>query len=408
MKKNSLLFLSLLINLCCGEAPKHEKHSVSGEKKAGDANNTIRVGAEQTEKYLPLIKNKRIALAANHTSMIGSVHLADSMISMGVNIRVILAPEHGFRGTADAGEKVDDGIDRKTGVRIVSLYGKHQKPDKKDLHGIDLVIFDIQDVGARYYTYISTMHFIMEACAENAVPLLILDRPNPNGFYVDGPVLEKKYTSFSGMHPVPIVHGLTVAEYACMINGERWLKNGVQCKLTYITAEHYSHRDLYSLPVKPSPNLPDMTSVYLYPSLCLFEGTVVSVGRGTKRPFQIIGYPGFTNEDFSFTPVSIEGSAKNPLYEGKLCGGLDIIRDAELHKINIHRLQLSWLKTMYQNFPNKKKFFNDYFNHLAGNSTLKQQIINDVSENEIKQGWEPGIKKFKFIRKKYLLYEDFE
>ncbi|MEM9824359.1 MAG: DUF1343 domain-containing protein, partial [Bacteroidota bacterium] len=297
---------------------------------------TILTGAEQIDRYLPKLSGKKIAMVVNQTSRVGDQHLVDALVQKGVQIKGIFAPEHGFRGKADAGEKVQDGKDAKTGVPLISLYGKKKKPGKEDLQGIDLVLFDIQDVGARFYTYISTMHYVMEACAENQLPLLILDRPNPNGHYVDGPILAGTHQSFVGMHPVPIVHGMTVGEYAQMINGEGWLAGGIQCTLEVIPCKYYDHQRFYALPLKPSPNLPNMTAIYLYPSLCLFEGTQLSVGRGTNRQFQIYGHPDLSVGSFEFRPASMEG-AKYPKHEGKLCRGVD------LSQASLEQLQKSGL-----------------------------------------------------------------
>ena len=311
-------------------------------------------------------------------------------------------------GNEEAGGKVKSGMDAKTGLSVISLYGKHLKPTAEDLKGIDIVIFDIQDVGARFYTYIATLQYVMEACAEQKKTLIILDRPNPNGFYVDGPVMEKANASFVGLTPIPIVHGLTVAEYAQMLNGERWLKDGGQCDLKIVKVKNYTHHDLYELPVKPSPNLPNTASVYLYPSLCLFEGTPVSVGRGTDKPFQIIGYPGFKEGHVSFTPKSMNGIANHPPYEDTLCTGVDLAEYGTMYITNFKQLNLQWLTGMYKDYPDKKKFFNSYFLKLAGTAKLKEQIMEGVSEENIRKSWQPDLESYKKIRKKYLLYEDFE
>jgi len=376
----------------------------------------IRVGAERTELYLPLLKGKSVAIIANRTSMIKNTHLVDSLLALGVDIKKIFSPEHGFRGAADAGEHIKNYKDKKTGLPIISLYGKNHKPKSSDLKGIDVVIFDIQDVGVRFYTYVSTMHYAMEACAENKVQFLVLDRPNPNGFYVAGPVLQKKYRSFVGLHPVPIVHGMTMAEYARMINGQGWLKNSVKCELLHILCEGYNHKDYYELPVKPSPNLPDMASVYLYPSLALFEGTVVSVGRGTDKPFHIIGHPNLQNARFTFTPRSVQG-AKNPPYNGVKCYGYDLSVFGKIIIRSYENIYLYWLTGTYKDTPDlpagqagKKNFFlkNGFFDLLSGSATLKQQIIDGVSEEDIQKSWEKDLQKFKAVRKGYLLYPDFE
>lgn len=367
----------------------------------------IVVGAEQTENYLSLLQNKKVGIVANHTAFIDKTHLVDSLLSLKINVVKVFSPEHGFRGNADAGEKVNSEIDEKTQLPIVSLYGKNKKPNKEQMQGLDVMIFDIQDVGARFYTYISTMHYVMEACAENNIPLIILDRPNPNGHFVDGPILEEKYKSFIGMHPVPIVHGMTVGEYAQMINGEKWLENKVQCDLTVIKMKHYDHLSVYELPIKPSPNLPNMSSVYLYPSLCLFEGTPMSVGRGTEKPFQVLGHPKINSEKYSFTPKSMEG-AKQPKLEGQFCKGYDLSEYGETCMRGLKKLNLFWLLDIYKNFPEKESFFGSSFNLLAGTDQLQEQIKADKTEKEIYNSWQEGLKKFKITRKKYLLYRDFE
>ena len=364
----------------------------------------IITGAERTEVYLPWIKDKNIAVVVNHTSMIGKTHIVDSLLNIGIKIKTIFSPEHGFKGKADAGFLVNNNTDEDTGIKIISLYGSHKKPTKDDLKDISAVIFDIQDAGVRFYTYISTMTYVMEACAENNILFIILDRPNPNGFYVDGPVLDKKFKSFVGLHPVPVVYGMTIAEYALMVNNEGWLKNNVKCKIKYVKLLNYTHSSLYQLPVKPSPNLPNMKSVYLYPSLCFFEGTIISVGRGTKTPFQIIGHPDYKDKNFSFTPVSIPGASKYPKYENIKCYGLDL-SNSDSMILKSKKINLSWLINMYNNFK-YDDFFNNYFDKLAGNSNLRHQIINSSSEKAIRKSWKKDIKKFMKIRKKYLLYED--
>ncbi len=378
----------------------------SGQGVATQQNNAKKIlpGAYQTALYLPILKNKRIAIVGNQTSEINGTHLIDSLLSLHVNIVKVFAPEHGFRGKASAGEQVKNSVDVKTGLPIISLYGKHKKPTVEDLKNVDIIIFDIQDVGARFYTYLSTLHYVMEAAAEQQIPLIVLDRPNPNSDYIDGAVMQKDFTSFVGLHPVPIVYAMTIGEYAKMINGEHWLKNAVQTKLTVIPIKNYKHGDVYKLPVKPSPNLPNYQSVRLYPSLCLFEGTDISVGRGTDFQFQIFGSPNLPHEKFGFefTPQPNEGS-KWPLHQGKLCYGKD------LRKINPpHELHLNWLINTYQNHRQKDKYFNKFFNRLAGNSDLEKQIKAGKSIKQIKQSWQKDLNKFKIIRKKYLIYPDFE
>ncbi len=369
----------------------------------------IKVGAQQTAKYLPLISHKNVAFVGNQTSTIGSTHVVDTLLAMKVNLKKIFFPEHGFRGDEDAGAHINTYKDKKTGLPCISLYGKeNKKPKPQDLMDVDIVIFDIQDVGARFYTYISTLHYVMEACAENNKELIVLDRPNPNGFYVDGPVLDMKFTSFTGMHPVPMVHGMTIGEYARMINGEKWLSSGKQCKLTVIPVENYTHNDQYQVPIKPSPNLPTMSSIYMYPSMCLFEGTLVSVGRGTDKPFQQFGYPELTGGNVKFTPVPVKGASENPKYNGQTCSGFDVSRYGEVYIKYYKKVYLYWIINLYSTSTVKEIFFNNYFNLLAGNDVLQQQIKDGLSEDQIRKTWEPGLIKFKQIRKKYLIYIDFE
>ena len=388
------LFLALSLN-CCAYV-----NNSNG--------NRIKTGAEQTEKYLPFLKNKTIALVANHTSLINNTHLLDSLVSLGIDIKLVFSPEHGFRGNADAGEHVYNFTDQKTGIQVISLYGNNKKPQASDLKGIDLVIFDLQDVGVRYYTYISTMHYVMEACAENKIDLLILDRPNPNGYFVDGPVLENNHKSFVGMHNVPIVHGMTIAEYAQMINGEGWLEKGVRCNLSYILCENYTHDSLYQLPVAPSPNLPNMQSVYLYPSLGFFEGTKLNVGRGTDFPFQVFGAPDYTDSSFSYTPRRIDGASKFPPHEGQQCFGVDLREYPVNNLIKLKKINIDWLINSYNTTSTTDDFFNTYFFNISGTKQLKEQIKHNKSAKEIRQSWQPGLEKFKKIRSNYLLYKDFK
>ncbi len=368
----------------------------------------LKVGAEQIEKYFPLIKDKRVAVVAHPASLVKNTHLVDTLLKSGMKVKKVFAPEHGFRGEAEAGAKIKNNIDEKTKLLVISLYGKNFKPKPVDLKDVDVVIFDLQDVGARFYTYLSTLHYVMEACAENKKQLIVLDRPNPNGYFVDGPVLESKFKSFIGLHPVPIVYGMTIGEYAKMINGEKWLTLGKQCNLTVIPINNYSHNDLYQLPVKPSPNLPNMSSIYLYPSLCLFEGTMVSVGRGTDKPFQIFGYPGMKDGKTSFIPKPISGTSDNPMYNGETCSAFYVGDYGEMYVKYYKKIYLFWILNLYKNCETKEKFFNNYFNNLAGNGILKKQIMDGKTEEAIRASWEPGLKKFKEIRKKYLLYPDFE
>lgn len=365
-------------------------------------------GAEQLDKYLPLLKNKRVVLAVNPTSMIRDMHLADSLRKLNVKITAIFAPEHGFRGNAEAGALIKSGVDKKSGLTVISLYGKHKKPTAQDLSKADIVVFDMQDVGARFYTYISTLHYIMEACAENNKPLLVLDRPNPNGFYVDGPVLDPKFSSFVGMHPVPIAHGMTIGEYAQMINGEGWLNKGMACKLTVIKAKNYDHNTRYVLPVKPSPNLPTMESVYLYPSLCLFEGTDFSLGRGTSTPFECVGKPGLKNGTYTFTPRPIKGIADNPPHVNKVCKGFLLTPFAKNVFPSNPRIHLTWLIDLYQQDTAQATFFTPFFDKLAGTDQLRLQIMAGKSEDEIRKSWQADLRKFRDIRLKYLLYKDFD
>jgi uncharacterized protein YbbC (DUF1343 family) len=378
--------------------------SLEGCGQAGHSR--IVPGAERTQEYLPLLRNSNVAVVANPASRMGGQHLVDSLLALGVKVKKIFSPEHGFRGKADAGEKVKSGIDSQTGLPIVSLYGKHKKPYDVDLQGIDQVVFDLQDVGARFYTYISTLHYVMEACAENDIPVLVLDRPNPNAFYIDGPVLKPEYSSFVGMHPVPVVYGMSIGEYAQMINGEGWLKDGIQCELTVIPCGNWNHQKDYALPIKPSPNLPNATSVILYPSLCFFEGTVVSAGRGTDFPFQCFGHPGMRNTSFSYTPRSIEGASKYPKFKGEKCFGYDLRKNETERIRSRRRLNLSYLIGAYHSMENREKFFNPFFEKLAGTGELRKQIQKGMSEQEIRKSWQADLKKFKSIRKKYLLYSD--
>jgi uncharacterized protein YbbC (DUF1343 family) len=367
----------------------------------------VKNGAARFSEYLSLLANKKVAVVANTTSKIGKVHLVDTLLKLKVNIKKIFGPEHGFRGDADAGEKVGTEKDKKTGISVISLFGKHFKPTKEDLKDVDVVIYDIQDVGVRFYTYISTMTYVMEACAENKKKLIVLDRPDPNGHYIDGPILDPKFKSFLGMHPVPIVYGMTCGEYAQMVNGEGWLANKVKCDLSVIKVEGYNHVDFYQLPEKPSPNLPNMTAVYLYPSLGLFEGTIVSMGRGTDFPFQVIGHPKIEKKDFAFTPKPNEG-AKLPKYMNEVCYGYDLRRFGEDYARHLKQVNLLWLCGMYKALKTEPEFFDDNFNFHAGNEILQKQVKDGKSEREIQKSWQPGLEAFKKIRKKYLLYADFE
>ena len=365
------------------------------------SNNQLVIGAKQLNDYLPILANKRIAVVANQTSLIDNTHLIDTLLSTGVNLIKVYAPEHGFRGKADAGASITDERDSKTNLPVLSLYGKNKKPKSADLDSIDLMIFDIQDVGARFYTYISTLHYVMEACAENNIPLLVLDRPNPNGHYVDGPLLDTAYNSFVGMHPIPIVHGLTIGEYAQMINGEYWLNDSIQCDLMVQKMKNYTHNYVYDLPVKPSPNLPNAKSIALYPSLCLFEGTAISVGRGTNKQFQIIGSPKLDSCSYTFSPISGEG-AKYPKHENELCCGWDL-SEANFN----NELNLSYLIETFDQYNAKGlTFFNSFFDKLAGSNTLRVMIEAGWTSKQIKETWQEDLNAFKQKRKNYLIYSE--
>ncbi len=361
-------------------------------------------GAYRIDQYKSLIQGKNVAIVANQTSMVGEVHLVDKLLSEGISIKVIFSPEHGFRNMADAGEKIENSRDPQTGIPLISLYGSHLKPTSEDLKGIDIVMFDIQDVGTRFYTYISTLHYVIEACAENSVRCIILDRPNPNGFYFDGNILDTAYRSFVGMDPVPVVHGMTIGEYGKMLNGEDWLKDGVKCDLTVIPCTGYTHSTYYTLPVKPSPNLPNQNSVYLYPSTCFFEGTNLSLGRGTSFPFQVYGSPLLPDRGFSFTPESVAG-AKNPPLLGVKCFGVDLRDATERGIVPKPEINLDFVISAYNDFPEKDKFFTPYFEKLAGGPALREQIQNGMTAQQIRESWKPGLEKFGKIRAKYLLYK---
>ena len=359
-------------------------------------------GAEQKQKYLPKLTGKKVGVVAHQASLLYSnfrtKHLVDVLLENGIQVHSLFAPEHGFRGTRDAGEKVMTMQDSKTGLKIISLYGKKRKPTKEQFQELEIMIFDLQDVGVRFYTYLSTLHYVMEGCAENKIPLIILDRPNPNAHYVDGPVLEEAYSSFVGMHPVPIVYGMTIGEYAKMINGEGWLNGGIRTDLTIIPVENYTHNSRYVLPKRPSPNLPNAQAIALYPSLCLLEPTVISVGRGTENQFQIYGHPKLPKSDFTFTPSPNFGS-KNPKHKNIICFGKDLTKVPKPQQI-----ELKWLINAYKNFPEHEAFFLNGFNRIAGNKNLKEQLISRLSEIEIKESWRVELEKFKKIRKKYLIY----
>ncbi|HFS67615.1 MAG TPA: DUF1343 domain-containing protein [Flavobacteriia bacterium] len=401
----STYFFSFILFILLVSCSQKGITSVKPKKKSIKKNKII-TGANQTELYLPIIKNKNFAVVANQTSVIKNngknIHLVDFLKQKFPNkIKKVFAPEHGFRGNADAGEHILNGMDTKTGLPIISLYGKNKKPTNEQIKDLDLIIFDIQDVGVRFYTYITTLHYVMEACAENKIPLIILDRPNPNAYYIDGPVLEKEQQSFVGMHPIPTVYGMTIGEYAKMINGEKWLENNVKCKLTIIPIKNYSHQSKYDLPIKPSPNLPNAKAINLYPSLAFFEGTTVSCGRGTNKQFQLFGSPFLPKEKykFSFIPKPNFG-AKHPKHEGKICYGKNLENSPFITKLN-----LKWLIDAYQNTTDKKTFFNSFFKKLAGTKKLQQQIIDNLSEDQIRESWKSNLENFKKIRSNYLLYK---
>jgi len=403
--KSTLLFFSLLI-VSCGSSkktiPQTKPNTDNVTLTSTSTDVTFKTGAENFESYLPLLKDKRIGIVTNQTGILSQEkHLVDFLIEQNINLQKIYAPEHGFRGTADAGELIVDGKDTKTNLPIISLYGNNKKPKPEQLEGIDILVFDLQDVGARFYTYISSLHYVMEACAENNIPLLVLDRPNPNGTIIDGPILEKEHKSFVGMHEIPVLHGMTIGEYAKMINGEKWLKDSLQCDLKVAPCLNYSRDMKYSIPVKPSPNLPNDQSINLYASLCFFEGTNVSLGRGTEKQFQIYGSPFLPESefDYSFTPQPNFG-AKDPVHNGKLCFGEDL---TEIRKV--HRLELKWLLKAYENTADKTVFFNDFFTKLAGTKKLREQIETGMTEKEIRKTWQEGLEQFKEVRAKYLIYE---
>lgn len=372
----------------------------------------FKTGAEQTEKYLPLLKGKRIGMVVNPTSIIGNQTVVDSLLKRGVNIVKIFGPEHGFRGDASAGVSVDDAVDTKTGIKAISLYGKHSTPTAEDLADVDIMIFDIQDVGVRFYTYINTLQRVMEACAQYGKEVMIFDRPNPNGFYIDGPILDPKFKSGIGIQPIPIVHGLTVGEYAQMLNGEGWLKDKLKCKITVIKNANYTHDMPYVLPVKPSPNLNTDQSILLYPSTCLFEGVYVNHGRGTQFPFTVLGAPYYKGKfDFSFTPIGIKGMAETPIFKDEVCYGIDLRNyDTSIFR-KTKQINLSWLIELYKASPQKENFFKSSLSNqmgtiekLIGVADFRQQIIDGKSEQEIRASWEPGLSQYKEMRKKYLLY----
>jgi len=367
---------------------------------------SVKVGGERLDQYSPWLKGKSIGIVANNASLAGNMNVVDLLVNSGFRIGRIFSPEHGFRTSADAGQIVDDLRDSVTGLPVISLYGKKRKPAKEDLNNISMMVFDLQDVGVRFYTYISTLSYVMEACAENNIPLVVFDRPNPNGFYIDGPVLEKPFSSFVGLHPVPVVYGMTIGEYACMINGEGWLKNGVRCNLKVIPLENYTHQSRLKRLERPSPNLTSMNAILLYPSLCFFEGTVISVGRGTEHPFEMFGHPDLFTGSYIFIPESIRGMSLHPPYENRICYGTNLQGLYDVPSEPDGKLNLFWLISAYHSLGNKTEFFTSYFDLLAGTDRLRKQIIEGLSEEEIKKTWQDDLTRFKKIRKKYLLYPE--
>jgi uncharacterized protein YbbC (DUF1343 family) len=434
-KKKGFLLMALHLFFLLCTAQKQIRTKDNNPSQSSGLQSRIVPGAERFDKYLTLLQGKNVAVFANQTSVVGTSHLVDTLRRSGVHIKVIFGPEHGFRGNAGAGEKVESSVDQATGIPVVSLYGKKRKPSAEDLKGVDVLVFDIQDVGVRFYTFISSLQDYLETALEFNLPLIVLDRPNPNGFYIDGPVLEERFKSFVGMQPVPVVYGMTIGEYAQMILQEQWLgreaneayrnimasryKQGANYfKLVVVPCDHYTHKSKYILPVKPSPNLPEIQSIYLYPSTCFFEGTVLSEGRGTPKPFQIFGHPSLPKNLYAFTPRSNE-AVKSPKLENQVCYGWNLNgTQGQVMKLTDNKLQLKWLLQAYHLFPDKANFFlgpkkekvqdTDYiFNRLAGNASLMLQIKAGISEQEIRKSWEPKLNEFKKIRKRYLLYEDF-
>jgi len=393
------LTVFLSITSCAGT----QTNSGDGVSVVADDSLPVITGADQVKVYSDKLRGRKVGVIANQSSLVDGVHLVDVLLNEGIEVVRVFAPEHGFRGEAGPGDHVDSGKDPKTGLPVVSIYGAKKRPGPDELSGLDCMVFDIQDVGARFYTYISTLHYVMEACAENDVEVMVLDRPNPNGFYVDGPIMETEFSSFVGVAPIPIVHGLTVGEYALMVNGEKWLRGKSPCRLDVIKMLNYHHRKPYNLPVRPSPNLPDMASVYLYPTLCLFEGAKISVGRGTDYPFVTAGFPGFKNGTLEYTPVDIPGVIKDPPYENIKCRGIDFRKDTTTI-FREKRIMLEWIVDMYNAYPQKEEFFNPFFEKLTGTARLRKQISEGVSVDEIRKSWEPGLVEYRKMREKYLLY----
>lgn len=396
----------------CGQGATHKAPASKQQTKSKSVETSIKTGAEQTDLYLPLLKGKRVGMVVNPTSIIGKETTVDALLKLGVNIVKIFGPEHGFRGDASAGIHVEDSIDKTTGIKVVSLYGKNSTPTKESLEDVDILIFDIQDVGVRFYTYINTLQHVMEAGAMYNKEVIILDRPNPNGYLIDGPILDPKYKSGIGLQPIPIAHGLTIGEYAQMLNGEGWLKDGLKCKIKVIKNANYKHDMPYTLPVKPSPNLNTQQSILLYPSTCLFEGIYVNHGRGTQFPFTVLGAPYYKGiYQFSFTPTGIKGMAETPIFKDEVCYGIDLRNYDTSILRKTKQINLSWLIELYQKSPRKEDFFNSKLSNqmgtiekLVGSGDFRQQIIDGKSEAEIRKSWEPGLSKYKEMRKKYLLY----
>lgn len=410
--KTNLTFLAMVIITLSGLAQNTAPITKNRRKVLTETKSTLTTGAEQTEKYFGYLKGKRVAMLANPTTIIGKRHLVDSLISAGINVVKVFGPEHGFRGNASNGDNVKDEKDDATGLKIISLYGAKRKPSREDLATVDIMLFDIQDVGCRFYTYINVLRDVMESCAENNKELLILDRPNPNGYLVDGPILNMELKSGIGQSPIPIAHGMTIAEFAQMINGEGWIPGRLKCKLKIIKVANYNHDMPYALPVKPSPNLNTQQSVMLYPSTCLFEGTILNHGRGTYFPFTIFGSPKLKGiYDFSFTPVSIPGMSETPLHMNETCYGIDL-RNYDVEQLRkTKRINIQWMIDLYNSYPEKEKFFDRSYSNqmgsidrLAGTYDFKKQIMEGKSAKEIQQSWEPGLAKYKTMRKKYLLY----
>ena len=405
-KVKLICLLSILLS-CGGIGTGNSQQTVSRELRLVSMDE-IQTGAEQTRLYFPMLQGKKLGICCNHTSIVNGRHLIDTLVDKGFRVKKIFSPEHGFRGEAADGDLIKDGTDPTTGTLIISLYGNKKKPEPVDLQGIDLMIFDIQDVGARFYTYLSTLALVMEACAEQEIPMLVLDRPNPNGFYIDGPVLDTVLRSFVGMHPVPVVYGMTIGEYALMVNGEGWLAGGIRCNLQVIPLSGWDRRMIVRLPVRPSPNLPTWQSVYLYPSLCLFEGTVVSVGRGTEYPFQVIGHPDMMTGSYVFTPESIRGVSENPPLKGKICYGQNLTGVAENFTANEYHFTLKYLTGYFESLSMHDLFFSNYFEKLAGVKELRIQILNGMSEEDIRNSWQKDLEDFSKVRKKYLIYPDLD